>query len=90
MYNNWLKLYENLQQHELLREFAAIGRKIPILRFIKKKYKMEKRQYSEKEKIEIITFYQMLVKMKKNRPNLNVQRIIRKLYPNLCIDLSAY
>lgn len=90
MYNNWLKLYENLQQHELLREFAGIGRKIPILRFIKKKYKMEKRQYSEKEKIEIITFYQMLVKMKKNRPNLNVQRIIRKLYPNLCIDLSAY
>ena len=90
MLNNWLKLDKNVERHGLLREFAAIGRKIPILIFIQKKYKMEKRYYSEKEKMEIIKFHQMLVKMKKSRPNLNVQRIIRKLYPNFYIDFSAY
>ena len=51
---------------------------------------MEKRHYSEDEKREIIKFYQMLVKMKKRRPNFNVEGIIKELYPNHNIDFSAY
>ena len=51
--------------------------------------KMEKRHYSENEKREIIKFYQMLVKMKKRRPNFNVEGIIKELYPNLDIDFSC-
>ena len=58
--------------------------------FFKKKNKMEKRHYSEDEKREIIKFYQMLVKMKKRRPNFNVEGIIKELYPNHNIDFSAY
>lgn len=57
--------------------------------FFKKKLKVEKRHYSESEKIEISDFYQMLVKMKKRRPNLDIQRIINKLYPNHGIELSS-
>lgn len=56
----------------------------------KKIHRMEKRHYSEDEKSEIIKFYQMLVKMKKNRPNLNIERVVRKVYPNLDIDLSCW
>lgn len=52
--------------------------------------KMEKRHYSENEKREIIKFYQMLVKMKQTRPNFNVEKIIKKVYPNNNIDFSAY
>ena len=56
----------------------------------KKKNKMEKRHYSENEKREIIKFYQMLVKMKQTRPNFNVEKIIKKVYPNNNIDFNAY
>lgn len=55
----------------------------------KKKNKMEKRHYSENEKREIVKFYQMLVKMKQTRPNFNVEKIIKKVYPNHNIDFSA-
>ena len=55
----------------------------------KKKNKMEIRHYSENDKVEIVKFYQMLVKMKQTRPNFNVERIIKKVYPNHNIDFSA-
>ena len=55
----------------------------------KKKNKIEKRHYSENEKREIIKFYQMLVKMKKNRPNFNIDSVIKKVYPNHTIDFSS-
>ena len=55
----------------------------------KKKNKMEKRLYSENDKVEIVKFYQMLVKMKQTRPNFNVDKIIKKVYPNHNIDFSA-
>ena len=35
---------------------------------------------------EIVRFYKMLIKMKRNRPNLNIDKIIRKLYPDLEIE----
>ena len=54
-----------------------------------KKNKIEKRHYSENDKREIIKFYQMLVKMKQTRPNFNIDKIIKKVYPNHNIDFSA-
>lgn len=54
--------------------------------FFKKKRKTEKRHYSETEKIEISDFYKMLVKMKRRRPNFDIERIINKLYPNHNIE----
>jgi|LakMenE18May11ns_1017448.scaffolds.fasta_scaffold8509777_1 hypothetical protein len=47
-----------------------------------KKNKIEQRQYSEKEMIEINNLYQMLLKMKKRRPDLNANKLIDDLYPN--------
>lgn len=35
---------------------------------------------------EIVLFYKMLLKMKNHRPNLNVNRIMSKLYPNFKLD----
>ncbi len=35
---------------------------------------------------EIIRFYRMLIKMKKNRPNLNVNRIMFRLYPDFNLN----
>jgi hypothetical protein len=35
---------------------------------------------------EIVRFYKMLIKMKRNRPNLNIDKIFRKLYPDLEIE----
>lgn len=35
---------------------------------------------------EIVRFYKMLIKMQRNRPNLNIDKIIRKLYPDLEIE----
>jgi hypothetical protein len=35
---------------------------------------------------EIILFYEMLLRMKKHHPNLNVNRIMTKLYPNFKLD----
>lgn len=52
-------------------------------------HKIQKRHYSEMDKVEIIEFYQMLVKIKKNRPNFNIERLMRKVYPNLDIDFSC-
>ena len=57
--------------------------------FFKKKLKTEKRHYSETEKIEINDFYQMLVKMKKRRPNLDIERIINMLYPNHGVEFQS-
>jgi len=57
--------------------------------FFKKKLKTEKRHYSETERIEINDFYQMLVKMKKRRPNFDIERIINKLYPNHGIEFKS-
>lgn len=57
--------------------------------FFKKKLKTEKRYYSETEKIEINDFYQMLVKMKKRRPNLDIERIINMLYPNHGVEFQS-
>ena len=34
---------------------------------------------------EIVHFYRTLLKMKKRRPDLNVKRIMLKLYPNFII-----
>jgi hypothetical protein len=47
-----------------------------------KKNKIEQRQYSENEMIEINNLYQMLLKMKKRRPDLNANKLIDDLYPN--------
>jgi hypothetical protein len=58
--------------------------------FFNKKNKISKRIYSENEKMEIIKFYQMLVKMKKNRPNFDIDGVIKKVYPNHNIDFSSY
>jgi hypothetical protein len=79
MFNNWLKLYKINSGTDFKSALSGV----------KKKHKIEKRHYSENEKIEIIKFYQMLVKMKKSRPNFNVDRIIKMLYPNLDIDFSS-
>ena len=35
---------------------------------------------------EIMRFYLMLIQMKNHRPNLNVIRIMKKLYPNFKLD----
>ncbi len=37
---------------------------------------------SKVSKEDIFCFHQMLLKMKKKRPNLNVNRIMLRLYPN--------
>ncbi len=50
--------------------------------FFKKKNKLEQRQYSEKEMIEITNLYKMLLKMKKRRPDLDSNKLIDDLYPN--------
>ena len=44
--------------------------------------KLEQRQYSEKEMIEITNLYKMLLKMKKRRPDLDANKLIDDLYPN--------
>ena len=50
--------------------------------FFKKKNKLEQRQYSEKEMLEITNLYKMLLKMKKRRPDLDANKLIDDLYPN--------
>ncbi len=49
--------------------------------FIKKKTDLPR--YSNEE---VVLFYKMLLKMKKRRPNLNVIKIMYKLYPNFNIE----
>lgn len=49
--------------------------------FLKKKTELPKVSQEE-----IIRFYLMLLKMKNHRPNLNVIRIMKKLYPNFKLD----
>lgn len=56
--------------------------------FFKKQQKNAKKHYSENEKIEISDFYQMLVRMKKRRPNFNIERIMGMLYPDHDIDFK--
>lgn len=41
-----------------------------------------KKKYSEKEQIEIRKFHDMLLKMKKKRPQLNEIRLIQLIYPD--------
>lgn len=49
------------------------------------KCKLEKSKFSQED---VIKFHRMLLKMKKRRPNLNVKRIMGKLYPNFRIEDS--
>ena len=46
------------------------------------KRKLEKPNFSHDE---VVQFHKMLLKMKKRRPNLNVKKIMVKLYPNFII-----
>ncbi len=50
--------------------------------FFRKKNTIEEKHYSEKEMKEIMDLYQMLVKMKSRRPDLDVKKMMDDLYPN--------
>lgn len=49
-------------------------------------FSKSKTDLTRERREEIVLFYEMLVRMKKRRPNLNIKRIMSKLYPNFKLD----